>query len=88
MTLIFITLLLSVVVSGLALAVLLRLAPQTGLMDYPGDRRRLHREAIPRIGGLGIFIGILASLVAVPPQTPAELWSDRCGPARAGGCSG
>lgn len=74
MIMIFISLLLSVVVSGLALAVLLRLAPQTGLMDYPGDRRRLHREAIPRIGGLGIFIGILASLVAVPPQTPAELY--------------
>ena len=68
----FFALLLALVVSTLVLALLLRLAPRTGLMDYPGERRRIHREAVPRVGGLAIFAGLLASLVAAPPLMAAE----------------
>ena len=64
--------LLALLLSALSLRLLLQVAPQTKLMDYPGDRRRIHREAVPRIGGLAIFSGILASLVAVPLLTRAE----------------
>lgn len=56
---------LSLLVSALVLGLLSRLAPQVRLMDYPGDRRRLHRQAVPLIGGLAIFAGLLAGLSAV-----------------------
>ena len=63
---------LAVLVSALTLGLLFRLAPRAGLMDYPGDRRRLHREAVPRIGGLAVFAGILASLAVASPLTLAQ----------------
>ena len=68
----FLALSLALVVSALVLALMLRLAPRTGLMDHPGERRRIHREAVPRVGGLAIFAGLLASLVIAPPLTAAE----------------
>ena len=68
----FLALSLALVVSALVLALMLRLAPRTGLMDHPGERRRIHREAVPRVGGLAIFAGLLASLVVAPPLTAAE----------------
>ena len=68
-------LLLALVVSALVLALLLRLAPRTGLMDLPGERRRIHREAAPRVGGLAIFAGLLASRVVAPPWRPwCPIW--------------
>ena len=39
----FLAPLLALVVSALVLALLLRLAPRTGLMDHPCERRRIHR---------------------------------------------
>ena len=68
---ILLAVLLALVVSALVLAVLLRLAPRTGLMDHPGERRRIHREAVPRVGGLAIFAGLLASLAVGPHLTAA-----------------
>ena len=68
----FLALSLALVVSALVLALMLHLAPRTGLMDHPGERRRIHREAVPRVGGLAIFAGLLASLVVAPPLTAAE----------------
>ncbi|WP_076416930.1 UDP-N-acetylglucosamine--undecaprenyl-phosphate N-acetylglucosaminephosphotransferase [Colwellia sp. UCD-KL20] len=38
--------------------VLLPLAPQIGLIDYPSDRKN-HDGAIPLIGGISIFTGVL-----------------------------
>lgn len=38
--------------------VLMPLAPQIGLIDYPTDRKN-HDGAIPLIGGISIFIGVL-----------------------------
>ena len=46
-------------VSAGVLALLIPQAPHLGLMDLPGERRRIHREAIPRIGGLGVFAGLM-----------------------------
>ena len=66
---------LALTVSAVALGLLLRLAPRSGLMDYPGDRRRMHREVVPRIGGLAVFAGLLASLVVAPSLTTAEGYS-------------
>ena len=36
-----------------------RLAPRIGGVDRGGDRPRVHREAVPRIGGLAIVAGIV-----------------------------
>jgi UDP-GlcNAc:undecaprenyl-phosphate GlcNAc-1-phosphate transferase len=45
-----------------------RLAIAKGAVDDPSrDDRRVHSEPIPRWGGLAIFVGILASVVAVLP---------------------
>jgi len=41
-----------------AIKVLLPLAPQIGLIDYPNDRKN-HHGAIPLIGGISIFTGVL-----------------------------
>ena len=45
--------------SAWVLGVLLPRATRLGLMDQPGERRRIHREAVPRIGGLGVFAGMM-----------------------------
>lgn len=37
-------------------------------MDHPGERRRIHREAVPRIGGLGVFAGLMTMALL------ASLW--------------
>ena len=36
-------------------------AHQVGAIDVPRDARRMHKEPIPRLGGLAIFMGFLAS---------------------------
>ncbi len=68
----FLALTLALLVSTLVLAVLVCLAPRAGLMDHPGERRRLHRESVPRVGGLAVFAGLLASLVVGPALTAAH----------------
>jgi UDP-GlcNAc:undecaprenyl-phosphate GlcNAc-1-phosphate transferase len=44
--------------SIITIKVLLPLAPQIGLIDYPTDRKN-HNGAIPLIGGISIFTGVL-----------------------------
>jgi UDP-GlcNAc:undecaprenyl-phosphate GlcNAc-1-phosphate transferase len=47
-------------VSVVALAVLVRLAEPLGLVDRPNSRK-LHVGHVPLVGGLSVFIGVLAS---------------------------
>ena len=45
------------------------LAPRIGAMDVPKDERRVHTRAVPRFGGMAIFLGIMVSTVIfVIPQ--------------------
>lgn len=39
------------------------LARKVGAMDVPKDKRRMHNKPIPRMGGLGIFLGFLVSFL-------------------------
>lgn len=39
------------------------LAPKIGAVDIPKDNRRMHTKAMPRFGGMAIFIGTIASLL-------------------------
>ena len=40
-----------------------RFAHKVGAIDVPKDNRRMHKEPIPRLGGLAIFGGFLASIL-------------------------
>ncbi|CRI66068.1 Undecaprenyl-phosphate alpha-N-acetylglucosaminyl 1-phosphatetransferase [Thiocapsa sp. KS1] len=58
-------------VSSVVLAALYPLAPMIGLMDHPGERRKVHRQAVPPIGGIAIFSGLVASsLLGLPFDVP------------------
>lgn len=49
--------------SMVLVALMMRLAPQLGLVDLP-DQRKVHAGAIPRVGGIGIACGsVLAALL-------------------------
>ena len=40
----------------------MKIAPLIGAVDIPKDGRRMHTKAMPRFGGLAIFVGTIASL--------------------------
>jgi UDP-GlcNAc:undecaprenyl-phosphate GlcNAc-1-phosphate transferase len=48
-----------------------RVARLLGVVDEPGDRRRLHLRAVPRLGGIAIFLGIFVPALAFLELTPA-----------------
>jgi UDP-GlcNAc:undecaprenyl-phosphate GlcNAc-1-phosphate transferase len=48
-----------------------RVARMLGVVDEPGDRRRLHLRAVPRLGGIAIFLGIIVPALAFLELTPA-----------------
>ena len=58
-----------------ALAVVLALTPAVGgvarlfgVMDVPGgEKRRMHRRPVPRLGGLAIFLAIIVPALAFLP---------------------
>src|SRR5437763_14837815 len=59
-----------------------RLATWAGAIDRPDQFRRIHRGAIPRLGGLGLAFGLLVSVVPVVAggyvgdlAGVAELWA-------------
>ena len=39
-----------------------RLARVLGVVDEPGEQRRMHLRAVPRLGGLGLFLGFFVVL--------------------------
>ncbi len=41
------------------------LARRLGAVDAPGEARRLHAKPIPRLGGIGLFLGILVPALAL-----------------------
>ncbi|CAN5620453.1 hypothetical protein BH11CYA1_BH11CYA1_18830 [soil metagenome] len=48
-------------------------AMRLGLVDQPGEDRRIHKVAVPRLGGVAIYISVLAtivSLVAIAGRLP------------------
>ncbi len=60
--------------AGLALVIVVLLTPAVGGMarllgavDEPGDGRRMHRRAVPRLGGLALFLGIFVPSLAFLP---------------------
>ena len=56
-------LLVALVVSFLMTPVVKTFAYKVGAIDVPKDNRRMHKVPIPRLGGLAIFIGFMASIL-------------------------
>jgi len=50
-------------VSVVAVVLLARLAPHIGLVDHPGGRKR-HHATVPLVGGIAIYLGVLAAYAA------------------------
>ncbi len=52
--------LLALAVTALTTPVIIKIAPKIGAMDIPSDDRRMHTEPVPCLGGLAIYLGIMA----------------------------
>ncbi len=48
-------------------------AEKIGAIDVPKDARRMHKEPIPRLGGIAIYFGFLASFLFFGVLTPQML---------------
>jgi len=53
------------IVSALTTPLIVRLANRLGIVDAPGDERRMHDQPKPRIGGIAVFFGFAFALFAV-----------------------
>ncbi len=65
----FLILFVSVAVSIITIPVMMRLAPRLGMIDYPDDRR-VHVIPTPRVGGWGIVLGMVVTVLIWLPMTP------------------
>lgn len=45
----------------------IKIAPKIGAVDIPKDNRRMHTKAMPRFGGMAIYIGTVASILIFLP---------------------
>ena len=64
---------LAFLVTYFSIPVIIRVAKVKHLFDEP-DARKVHKEVIPTLGGLGIFAGfVIAVLMGVPPDVSPEM---------------
>ena len=56
----------ALVLSMVVIPIMVRLAPRLGMLDQP-DPRKVHTTPIPRVGGVGIFIGTMIPIVLLLP---------------------
>jgi len=69
----FVPFLLAMIVTMATLPLLGRFAARWRIVDLPGVRK-MHSAPIPRIGGLGMAIGVLAAAVLVMPLDSKDLY--------------
>lgn len=50
--------------------VAIKLAPKIGAIDIPKDDRRMHDKAMPRFGGMAIFLGAMISMLVFIKGAP------------------
>ena len=55
-------LLVAFVVAAAVTPAAIKIAPKIGAMDIPKDERRMHKQPMPRFGGIAIYLGIMAAL--------------------------
>jgi UDP-GlcNAc:undecaprenyl-phosphate GlcNAc-1-phosphate transferase len=61
----FVAFFVAALVATLLTPVMRALAKQLGVVDHPGEARKIHQEPIPRLGGLAIVFGTAAPLVGL-----------------------
>lgn len=49
-------------VTLIATPIMRRLALANGIVDHPGDARKVHRKPIPYLGGVAVYLGIMAGV--------------------------
>ena len=57
-------------IAFIATPVVKSFAQKVGAIDVPKDNRRMHKEPIPRMGGLAIFLGFFFSVIIFGDITP------------------
>lgn len=62
-------LLLSAVVSGVAIRLAMSAAPALKLVDHPGEHKQ-HEHSTPFVGGIGLFLAVMVSLLALSHLQP------------------
>ncbi len=55
----------SLIIALLAMPGLSKIANVVGLVDLPDNKRKLHKNAIPLVGGIGVFISALVAVTLV-----------------------
>lgn len=60
---IHIAFLIALAVAYMVTPFVIKLANRVGAIDVPKDNRRVHKMPIPRLGGIAIFIGFMASVL-------------------------
>ena len=63
----FLSFTLATVISVLLMPVLIKSAGRLGMLDEPGDRK-VHKQAIPRCGGLGLSFATLVTIAILTPS--------------------
>lgn len=58
----FLPMITAFIISLLATPIIIKVAHHVGAIDVPKDNRRVHKEPIPRLGGLAIFVAVMISL--------------------------
>lgn len=67
------TLIISFLITFFAIPVIIQVAKEKKLFDEPGERK-VHKSVIPTLGGLGIFAGVIISLLLfTPPAFASEM---------------
>ena len=61
------------ILSYLLTPVAKKLAYRFGAIDIPKDDRRVHKEPIPRLGGVAIYLATIISLFVLAPKDPTIL---------------
>lgn len=62
MTTALVAFLVAFMAGALVTALMRRVAPLLGAIDQPDGYRKIHRAAVPRLGGIGVFAGFLAPI--------------------------
>ena len=53
----------SYLTSALTQPLVRRAAIRLGFLDYPNENRRMHARAVPRLGGVGVFLALIVAAV-------------------------
>ena len=59
----FVPMLVAFFISLLSTPIIIKVAHHVGAIDVPQDDRRVHKNPIPRLGGLAIFVAVMISLL-------------------------